>query len=60
MLRSAERLPWPDTSTALAQEHCAMAWARAAGSDGERLLSAIFDEIERLFAADERPMQSRT
>jgi hypothetical protein len=54
VLRSADRLPWPDLSTALAEEYRAMGLGRRSGPEGERLVSAIMDETERLFSAEER------
>ncbi len=54
MLRTADRLPWPDLSTAMAAEYRAMGLGRRAGPEGERLVSAIMDETERLFSAEEQ------
>jgi hypothetical protein len=54
VLRAAERLPWADLSTAMAEEHRAIGLGRRAGPEGERLVSAIMDETERLFSAAER------
>lgn len=53
-LRAAERLPWPDVTVAMAEEQRMLALARSAGAEGKALAAAIMDEIERLFAADER------
>jgi hypothetical protein len=53
-LRAADRLPWPDLSTAMAEEYRAIGLGRRAGPEGERLVSAIMDETERLFSAEER------
>jgi hypothetical protein len=52
-LRQAERLPWPDLRTAMAEEYRAIGLGRRAGPEGERLVSAIMDESERLFSAEE-------
>jgi hypothetical protein len=54
ILRAADRLPWPDLSTAMAEEYRAIGLGRRAGSEGERLVSAIMDETERLFNAEEQ------
>jgi hypothetical protein len=54
MLRAAERLPWPDLSSAMAEEYRAIGLGRRAGPEGESLVSAIMDETERLFSAEER------
>jgi hypothetical protein len=54
MLRGADRLPWPDLSAAMAEEYRAIGLGRRAGPEGERLVSAIMDETERLFSAEER------
>lgn len=60
MLRAADRLPWPDLSTAMAVEYRAMGLGRRAGPEGERLVSAIMDETERLFSAQERETARRS
>jgi hypothetical protein len=54
MLRAADRLPWPDLSSAMAEEYRAIGLGRRAGPEGERLVAAIMDETERLFSAAER------
>jgi hypothetical protein len=54
MLRRADRLPWPDLNAAMAAEYRAIGLGRRAGPEGERLVSAIMDETERLFSAEER------
>jgi hypothetical protein len=54
LLRAADRLPWPDLSTAMAEEYRAIGLGRRAGPEGERLVSAIMDETERLFSEAER------
>jgi hypothetical protein len=54
MLRATDRLPWPDLSTAMAEEYRAIGLGRRAGPDGEKLVSAIMDETERLFSAEEQ------
>jgi hypothetical protein len=54
MLRAAERLPWPDLGKAMAEEYRAIGLGRRAGSAGEKLVSAIMDETERLFSVEER------
>jgi hypothetical protein len=54
MVRGADRLPWPDLSTAMAEEYRAIGLGRRAGAEGERLVAAIMDETERLFSAEER------
>lgn len=53
-LRTAERLPWPDLPTAMTAEYRVLWLARQAGAEGAKLATAIQDETERLFAADER------
>jgi hypothetical protein len=53
-LRAAERLPWPDLSTAMAEEYRAIGLGRRAGPEGEKLVAAIMDETERLFCIEER------
>jgi hypothetical protein len=58
VLRGADRLPWPDLSTAMAEEYRAIGLGRRAGPEGERLVSAIMDETERLFSADEQQTTS--
>jgi hypothetical protein len=55
MLRDADRLPWPNLTEAMAQEYRVMHLARLAGSPGEALARAIFEQTERLFAATDRP-----
>jgi len=52
--RAADRLPWPDLTAAVDWEYRALFLARQGGPEGQRLASAIMDEIERLFAAQER------
>jgi hypothetical protein len=52
--RAADRLPWPDLSTAMDWEYRALFLGRQSGSEGRLLASAIMDETERLFAAQER------
>jgi hypothetical protein len=54
MLRAADHLPWPDLSSAMAEEYRAIGLGRRGGPEGERLVSAIMDETERLFSAEER------
>ena len=54
MLRGADRLPWPDLSKAMAEEYRAIGLGRRSGPEGERLVSAIMDETEQLFSAEER------
>ena len=53
-LRTAERLPWADAAAAMAAEHRALGLARLAGPEGQRLVTAIFEETERLFTAAEQ------
>lgn len=53
LLRAAEAMPWDGVPAVMAQEQRAMHWARAAGPDGAALASAIMDQIERLFVAEE-------
>ncbi len=53
-LRGAERMPWPTVGAVMEQEYRVMHWARLAGAEGKALQDAIFDEIERIFAAEER------
>lgn len=50
-LRAAERLPWPDAATTMAEELRALGLARRAGAEGERLAAAILEETERLLSA---------
>jgi hypothetical protein len=59
MLRAAERLPWPDLGTAMAEEYRAIGLGRRAGSAGEKLVSAILDETERLFGVEDGEPSSR-
>ena len=54
VLRAADRLPWPDLKTAMAEEYRAIGLGRRAGAEGERLVSAILDETERLFSLEEQ------
>ena len=54
LLRVADRLPWPDVATAMAEEQRAYGLARRAGAEGMRLAAAIMDETERLFTAAEQ------
>jgi hypothetical protein len=54
LARSAEQLPWPDLPTAMEWEYRVLFLARQSGAEGQRLASAIMDETERLFAAQER------
>ncbi len=54
LVRSADRLPWPDLQAAMAWEYRSLFLARQSGPEGQRLVSAIMDESERLFAAQER------
>jgi hypothetical protein len=53
-LQAADRLPWPDAATAMAEEHRALGLARLAGQEGQRLAAAILEQTERLFSAAER------
>jgi hypothetical protein len=53
VLRAADRLPWPDVTTAMAAELRAYGLARRAGDEGARLAAAIMEESERLFVAEE-------
>jgi hypothetical protein len=57
-LRAADRLPWPDLSAAMAEEYRAIGLGRRAGPEGERLVSAIMDETERLLNAEEQETAS--
>jgi hypothetical protein len=54
LLRAADRLPWPDLATTMAEERRAYGLARLAGAEGARLAAAIMDETERLFSAAEQ------
>jgi hypothetical protein len=54
LTRAADRLPWPDLTSAVEWEYRVLFLARQSGADGERLASAILDETERLFAAREQ------
>jgi hypothetical protein len=54
LVRSADCLPWPDLPAAMAWEYRALFLARQGGAEGDRLASAIMDETERLFAAQEQ------
>jgi hypothetical protein len=58
VLRAAERLPWPDLSTAMAEEYRAISLGRRSGPEGEKVVSAILDETERLFSAEEQETAS--
>ncbi len=53
-LRTAEHLPWPDLTLAMAAEQHVPRLARIAGAEGRSLAATIMDETERLFAADEQ------
>jgi hypothetical protein len=50
MLRSAERLPWPDAAATMAEEHRALGLARIAGPAGAPLVAALLEQTERLLA----------
>ena len=54
LVRAAERLPWPDLPAAMEWEYRVIFLARQGDAEGQRLASAIMDETERLFAAQER------
>jgi|ERR1035438_2569474 hypothetical protein len=54
LARAADRLPWPDLSTAMEWEYRVLFLARQSGAEGQRLATAIMDETERLFAAQEQ------
>lgn len=54
LLRAADRLPWPDLPTTMAEERRAYGLACRAGAEGARLAAAIMDETERLFTAAEQ------
>jgi hypothetical protein len=54
MLLAADRLPWPDTMTAMAEERHAYWLASRTGEEGAKLVTAIMDEIERMLAAEEQ------
>jgi hypothetical protein len=54
MLVGADRMPWPDLPTTMAQELRVIGLARIAGPEGAKLASAIMVETERLFAAEEQ------
>lgn len=54
VLRAADRLPWPDVATAMAEERRAYSLGRLAGAEGARLATAIMEETERLFTAAEQ------
>jgi hypothetical protein len=49
-LRAADRMPWPDAATAMAEELHALGLARQAGPEGRQLAAAILDATERLLA----------
>jgi len=49
-LRAAESLPWPTLSAAMQAEYRVLWLARQAGPEGQRLASAITDEMERVLA----------
>ncbi|WP_428541214.1 hypothetical protein [Rhodopila sp.] len=42
----------------MAEEYRVIGLGRRAGPEGEKLVSAIMDETERLFSAEEREMAS--
>ena len=50
LVQGAERLPWDGVCATMEQERRALGLARAAGPEGEVLLSAMFAETERLLA----------
>ena len=54
LVRGAEKMPWPNLQETMAQEHRAMFLASKAGAEGAKLLTAIFNETERLFSAEEQ------
>ena len=54
LVRAAERLPSPDLPSAMEWEYRVLFLARQSGAEGQRIASAIMDETERLFAAQER------
>jgi len=53
MLRASDRLPWPGVMATMPHELRAVRLGQQAGPEGERLASAILNETERLFAAEE-------
>ncbi len=49
-VRGADRLPWPNAATVMAEEHRALGLARRAGPEGAALVAAFLEETERLLA----------
>jgi hypothetical protein len=58
LVRAAERLPRPDLPAAMEWEYRVLFLAGQCDAEGQRLASAIMDETERLFAAQEREQLS--
>jgi hypothetical protein len=54
LLRDAKEMPWPTLRMTMEKEYRAMYLGSLAGPEGKKLASAIMDETERLFAAEER------
>ncbi len=54
ILTPATRMPWPDLMTAMEAERHAFWLASQSGEEGQRLVSAIMEETERLFYAAEQ------
>lgn len=51
-------MPWPDLREAMAEEYRAIGLGRRAGPEGEKLVSAVIDETERLLSVEERKLAS--
>ena len=54
ILTPATRMSWPDLMTAMEAERHAFWLASQSGEEGQRLVSAIMEETERLFYAAEQ------
>ena len=54
ILKPATRMPWPDLMTAMEAERHAFWLASQSGEEGQKLVSAIMDETERLFYTAEQ------
>ena len=50
MLQAAEELPWPTIYAAQQEEYRVMHLGKEAGAEGAKLVSAIFEQTERLLA----------
>ena len=59
-VKAADRPPWPHLTVAIEWEYRALFLARQSGEEGKRLATAIIDEDERLFSAQERAQMDGT